>query len=282
MSSIRNVTGTAFVVAEFRNDENKEAHPLFHDPFVHIFLDRETKKIADQISGGFLPIRINVRLRTRYLDEWLRRQIENGCRQVVILGAGLDTRPQRMAARGVTFYEIDAAETQAFKRRKLEENDIEANTTFIGADYVTEGLIDLLIRKELDLALPTHVIWEGNTMYLSDAAVCNVLNDLMRNIRTCSLSFDYMAEEVISDKTGDPEITAVVERFASMGARWTYGVNNLTELADGCGAKILDSVTLSDLYREYWPGRRLASKLYDFYSLCTLGNSAGKSVNRPA
>jgi methyltransferase (TIGR00027 family) len=272
MTTIRNVTGTAFVVAEFRNDENKEAHPLYHDPFVHLFLNRETERAAAHISEGFPPIRINVRLRTRYFDDWLQQRLQQGCRQVVILGAGLDTRPQRMAAQGVTYFEIDAPETQAFKKERLEESDVSPNTKYIGANYVTDGMMELLTANGFDVELSTHVIWEGNTMYLSDAAVHHVLNDLMRKVQKCSASFDYMAEDVISGSTGDSEIANVVGRFASMGARWTYGINNLEELAVDCRARILDVVTLSDLHRTYWPDKRLASKMFDFYSLCTLNN----------
>ena len=87
MVEIQKVVGTAFVVAEFRNDENKQAHPLYRDPFVHLFLNQESKEAADRISQSFPPIRNNVRLRTRYFDDRLRLQIDKGYRQILILGA---------------------------------------------------------------------------------------------------------------------------------------------------------------------------------------------------
>jgi methyltransferase (TIGR00027 family) len=273
MTRIQKVVGTAFVVAEYRNDENKEAHPLYRDPFVHLFLDEESKKVADRISQSFPPIRNNVRLRTRYFDDRLRDQIAQGRRQVVILGAGLDTRPQRIAADGVAYFEIDAPETQAFKKAKLEANGVEPNTRYIGADYVSDGMIDLLQRNGCQFNLPTHVIWEGNTMYLNDASVSQILTDLMRHIESCSVSFDYLAEEVIENATGDSEITDVVGRFAAMGAPWTYGFDDLPELAARCGASVLDHVTLADLHRTYWPTEPLASPIYGYYSICTLRNA---------
>ena len=46
MSPIKHVTGTAFVVAEFRARENEEPHPLYVDRVVPIFLDA-----ADQSCG---------------------------------------------------------------------------------------------------------------------------------------------------------------------------------------------------------------------------------------
>ena len=277
MTEIQKVAGTAFVVAEFRNDENKEAHPLYHDPFVHLFLDRESKKAADRISQSFPPIRNNVRLRTRYFDDRLRLQIDQGFRQILILGAGLDTRPQRIAAEGVAYFEIDAPETQAFKKAKLEENSVDPNTTYIGADYLTDGMIDLLRQSGLDFSLPTHVIWEGNTMYLDDGAVHRILTDLMSAIGRCSTSFDYFAEAVIKEETGDPEISSVVARFAAMGAPWTYGIDDLAELGARCGAKVLDRVTLADLHRTYWPDQPLASPLYGYYSLCTVENAVERA-----
>lgn len=273
MTEIEKVAGTAFVVAEFRNDENKEARPLYRDPFVSLFLDRESKNAADRISQSFPPIRNNVRLRTRYFDDRLRHQIGQGLRQILILGAGLDTRAQRIAADGVAYFEIDAPQTQAFKKTRLEQSYIDPNTTFIGADYVADGMLDLLGQSGFDLSLPTHVIWEGNTMYLDDDAVCRVLSDLMNKMKRCSASFDFFSEDVIKNETGDAEITGVVERFAAMGAPWTYGIDNLAALAARCGATVLDHVTIADLHRTFWPDRPLASPLYGYYSLCTVENA---------
>jgi hypothetical protein len=44
MNEVREVTGTAFVVAEFRARENEQVHPLYLDPVVRIFLDERKKK----------------------------------------------------------------------------------------------------------------------------------------------------------------------------------------------------------------------------------------------
>jgi hypothetical protein len=68
MAAIRNVTGTAFVVAEFRAEENKEMHPLYRDPIVPLFLNEETKKAAERIFAAFPPIKkivYPVHVRTR-------------------------------------------------------------------------------------------------------------------------------------------------------------------------------------------------------------------------
>jgi hypothetical protein len=68
MNGLKDVTGTAFIVAEFRVRENAEAHPLYVDPIAPIFLDERTKQAADAITAGFPPAEKMVRLRTCYLD----------------------------------------------------------------------------------------------------------------------------------------------------------------------------------------------------------------------
>jgi methyltransferase (TIGR00027 family) len=211
-----------------------------------------------------------VRIRTRYLDDRLDHQLQLGYRQIVILGAGLDTRAQRKAAAHVAYFEIDDGKTLAFKKARLKENRVEAGVRFIPGNYVTDGLVDLLERNELDFGLPTHFIWEGNTMYLTADAVSQVLTDITRHVKQFSLSFDYMAEEVIAKTTGDHEITNVVERFSAMGAPWIYGVNDLEKLASACGATIMESVKMADLHGAYWPGEQLDSPIYEYYSICTL------------
>src|SRR3954471_14698018 len=147
MSQIRNVTGTAFVVAEFRAEENDAAIPLYRDPIVNMFLNDASRMAAARVAATFPPMREMVKLRTRYFDDMLERQLSSGCRQVIVLGAGLDTRAIRKAAVNVTYFEIDDAETLALKKDRFEEYCISANVRFIAGNYVTDGLISLLDRN---------------------------------------------------------------------------------------------------------------------------------------
>jgi O-methyltransferase involved in polyketide biosynthesis len=113
-------------------------------------------------------------------------------------------------------------------------------------------------------------IWEGNTMYLTAPPVSRALIDITRHVKRFSISFDYMAEEVIAKTTGDPGITRVVERFAAMGAPWHYGIGDVRSLADKAVATILENVKVADLHRACWATQSLDSPIYDHYSICTL------------
>jgi len=175
MSQIKDVTGTAFVVAEFRARENAEPHPLYVDRIVPIFLDERTKQAADTIAAGFAAAEKMPRLRTRYFDDRLDEQLARGCRQVVILGAGLDTRAVRKRSPGVDYFEIDDPSTVSFKQARLAERGIDAPTNFIAGNYVAAGVLPLLETNGFRCDLPSFFIWEGNTMYLTRDAAIKVL-----------------------------------------------------------------------------------------------------------
>jgi methyltransferase (TIGR00027 family) len=224
MSEIQDVRGTAFIVAEYRAQENAEQTPLYCDPIVPLFLSEQTRRAADRISGGFPPSGRGVRLRTRYFDDRLDEQLGSGCRQVVILGAGLDTRGVRKQAAGVTYFEIDDANILNFKQERLLGAGIQAEIVYIPGNYVTDGLLRLLTANGFNVDLPSYVIWEGNTMYLNSSAVLEVLTALRISVAEFTISFDYLTEAVINNSTGDEQISAFVQRFADMGAPWTFGI----------------------------------------------------------
>ena len=193
-------------------------------------------------------------------------------RQVVILGSGLDTRAVRKAVRGVTYYEIDDAETLDVKRARYEELGFELDLKLIPGNYVTDGMIDLLIATAFDFDLPTYVIWEGNTMYLPLDRMKWVLSELAAHVTRFRLSFDYMAEAVISKTTGDPGVTKLVESFANMGAPWLSGVSDIRSLAFERGLTLVENFRTAELIRRYRP--RPSDHLADLHLLLRVHHGA--------
>jgi methyltransferase (TIGR00027 family) len=270
MTEIQHVTGTAFIVAEYRARENAERSPLYSDPIVPLFLSEQTRRAANHVAGGFPPSGQGVRLRTRYFDDRLDEQLDRGCQQVVILGAGLDTRGVRKQAASVTYFEIDDADILTFKKKRLAEAGIEAQIVYIPGNYVEGDLPRLLGTNGFDSNLPTYVIWEGNTMYLNRPAVVKVLTGLRSKVVKFAISFDYLTAAVINDATGDEQISAFVKRFAEMGAPWTFGIDDLEAVAGDAGLTVVNDVKMAELFRTFWPDRQLNSKWYDNYAVCTL------------
>lgn len=111
-------------------------------------------------------------LRTRVLDDFILGQVRAGTRQVVLLGAGLDTRAYRLDwPPGCTVFELDQENVLAFKGRVLDGLRAAPKTEriAIGADLRLEWA-GALTGAGFDPAAPTVWLAEGLLLYLPHAA----------------------------------------------------------------------------------------------------------------
>lgn len=122
----------------------------------------------------------NVAGRTMLFDTLLQSALDAGVRQVVILGAGYDSRSYRFSRSDVLFVEVDIAETQASKVRRLQRSGTDvSHVTFLAVDFEQESLFERL-SKHIDKQRPTIFLWEGVVEYLPEEAVRHTLRSLAR------------------------------------------------------------------------------------------------------
>jgi methyltransferase (TIGR00027 family) len=118
----------------------------------------------------------------RFIDEALERAIKNGAKQVVILGAGFDTRAFRFGEllKHSRVIEVDAAATQAYKKRRVHEvlRDLPTNLTYCTIDFAKDDLMEGLRRAGFERDEKAFYIWEGVCMYLSDDSVRKTLQTI--------------------------------------------------------------------------------------------------------
>lgn len=217
LAEIDNFSGTAIAVAEFPVEENSEVQP-FPDSVVGLFLNKDNKQTTGSIPPSFQRVKDSVKIRANFLDDILEDQMLSGFRQVVILGAGLNTQAIRKPSVGVTYFEIDYAATLRLKQTCYEEQGINSNVKFIPGNYVKGDLIELLKENDFNFDLPTYFIWKENSMCIPQESSKHIIAQLRQHLRQFRLSFDYMADAVISKPIGNPGITRVVGCFTNMGA----------------------------------------------------------------
>lgn len=166
--------------------------------------------------------------RTKYIDNSLQSAIENGIEQVVILGAGLDTRPYRISGRDhIKFFEIDMPSIQDYKKKKVENylGSLPDNVVFIPIDFNIQTLDEVTAGKGLDFSKPVFFIWEGVTPYISEEAVGNTLRFISKNSPGSIVVFTYILKSVVkksSDIEGANDLVKYLEKY---GITWHFGLD---------------------------------------------------------
>ncbi len=139
--------------------------------------------------------------RTRFFDDAMSNYLDK-VKQVVILGAGWDTRAYELARReGVRVFEVDTVKTQTQKRKSLEMANIDTtDVIFAVADFNTETWLNALKRAGFDPDKPTFVLMEGVTYYLATKAVEATLQTVATQLsKGSAIAFDYPATRIFQD-----------------------------------------------------------------------------------
>ena len=139
-------------------------------------------------------MRIFIAARTRFAEDALAAAFERGVRQLVVLGAGLDTYAYRGVLRDrLRVFEVDRPATQAWKRRRLAEAAIPlpASLRFAPVDFERETLADGLAAAGFDPAQQTFFTWLGVVPYLTGEAVWSTLGFVASLPNGAHVAFDY-------------------------------------------------------------------------------------------
>jgi methyltransferase (TIGR00027 family) len=169
---------TALGVARARARESRRPDRLFDDPYAAAFVDAVGEP-AGTSGSGRARLAFHAVIRTRFYDDYL---LTAGCRQVVLLAAGLDTRAFRLRWPGGTrLFELDLPEVLAFKEKVLAEHGAvpRCERVVIGADLRTDWA-GRLTGGAFDPAEPTAWLAEGLIVYLTAEEATTLLGAVGR------------------------------------------------------------------------------------------------------
>jgi methyltransferase (TIGR00027 family) len=150
--------------------------------------------------------------RTSYIDDVLIDASGKGISQVVILGAGMDSRPYRkMTDRNIVFFEVDYPEVLAFKKKRLKRiyKNLPSSVLYIPIDFNSQTLQDVLTQPHFSLNEKTLFIWEGVTQYITHEAADAVLRFISKSKKGSLLVFTYIVKNFIDHM----EMAAEQEEF---------------------------------------------------------------------
>jgi methyltransferase (TIGR00027 family) len=142
--------------------------------------------------------------RQTYYDAVVDQYLESRP-QLVILGAGFDTRAFRLppeTRRGVRSFEVDTPQTVAAKRAALQRAGIDpAGVALIAADFESESWLPRLVDAGFDAGKPALFLMEGVAPYLDRAAVEDTLRTVAGTAAGSIMAFDFFTTEVLESRS---------------------------------------------------------------------------------
>lgn len=276
---------TAEFMALFRALESVRApdRRLFEDRFAIKFLNLRYRiavtfarvpwigdLVRAMIDWRFPGPRTSAVARTRYIDDATRDAMSDGMQQVVLLGAGYDSRAYRLAAlEGVNIFEVDHPSTSAAKRRAISSilGTAPANVQYVPIDFNTESLESAMKMSGFNPRRVTLVIWEGVTNYLSADAVDATLRWCAGLAAGSRLIFTYAHQRVFDAPQAFDGTEKLFRMLASVGEQWTFGLDpaDLRSFLQRRGLVLMEDCGTTENRARYFGREAGAMTGYEFY-----------------
>jgi methyltransferase (TIGR00027 family) len=246
---------------------------LFTDPYAKLFL-RPAYRILIELSrlslfrdilvslyDRRLPGALGIVLcRTCYIDDALGDALRDGADQVVILGAGFDSRACRLPGiERARVFEVDHPDTQARKRACLSRvlDPLPSHVVFVPVDFDRDRLSDALDAAGYRRDAKTFFIWEGVTSYLTAEAVDATFRFVASGSAPGSrIVFTYLHRGLLDGTArfeGAAELMAFVRRA---GEPFSFGLDpeELPAYLGARGLALVEDVGASEYQARYMTG----------------------------
>lgn len=244
---------------------------------LHVLIDEKPYVIDDKIGYDLIKpeaewqerpdmkytkrLRASIVARARFVEDVAKTEIENGIKQYVVLGAGLDSFAQRNAeiSSQVDIYEIDQSDTLIWKEEKLIENayKIPDNLHFVPVDFETTSWWTGLLKKGFDTNKKAVVSCTGVTLYLTKKAITDTLKKmtLLASGSTIAIAFYLPLEQL--DEEDKPMQEIAMKGAAASGTPFVsfFSVEDIVKLAGEIGLKEIQTVSTKDMIEKYFKGR---------------------------
>ncbi|WP_426611285.1 class I SAM-dependent methyltransferase [Bradyrhizobium sp. McL0616] len=231
-----------------------EGGAIFKDPFASRILDERTAASLNEMAAdeSLLPWRLFIAARSRFSEDTMANCVAAGMRQIVVLGAGLDTFSLRnpFADLGVRVFEVDYAATQVWKRERIKAADLIEPQSLIFApiDFEQESLSEGLTRAGFRLDRPAFFQWLGVVPYLTKEGVSSTLK-FVSKVPQAVVVFDYAEPFQNYPVERRANVIATAERAAGGGEPWVslFDPAELLELLRGEGFKTVEDLGLPEI-----------------------------------
>ncbi len=280
------ITAAGIAVARAVESEKAEGERICYDPyavqlidpwfykFMRLFIVSGYAEWAGAGVQGFLVARC------RYMDDLLQSNLEQGLQQLVILGAGYDSRAFRFEAlkRGVNVFEVDHPATQQVKIKKVKAmlGRLPDHVRYVGIDFNHETLEERLSAAGYDEGRKTLFIWEGVVMYLTEQAVNFTLAFIHRHAgKGSQVVFDYIYTALLDGSVRHGEVSRMrrARRFSGEGLSFSIAEGKAIEFMEQRGFTQVVDITSDQLHERYFTSQNARRKIAWGYAIVSAETS---------
>ncbi len=274
-------TAEEVTLIRISESQKEEDERICYDPLAIHFISLETlellgnnPEINKEKDVIFRGVANSIAARVRYFDEFVEKCIIEGLEQLVILGAGYDTRAYRLEGikENVKVFEIDHPSTQRVKIEKLKEifGSIPVHVEYVPADLENQNFGEKLFKSGYDASKKTLFLMEGLTLYITPETVDDILLFIVGNSDNGSaVIFDYASLTPNIDENRDKKISENLIKFMKeSGEAMKFGLEEGTaeKFLSRRGFSNIVDVTSDDYKKAYFHGKNKDREIFSLMS----------------
>jgi methyltransferase (TIGR00027 family) len=227
------------------------------------------ERLLDQNAPGARSAGI---ARTKWIDDEVTQALEIAT-QLVLLGAGFDTRAYRLpSAQRVISFELDHQQTSRAKQATLHQEIAKSAkpVRFVPIDFNRQSVGEVLAQAGFDGTHPACFVWEGVTNYLTAEAVDSVLRQIAQAATGSVLLFTYIHRDVLDRPEAFFGAKKLTSRLQSYGEPWTFGLHpeEVKEYLAARGLQLRRDLSVAEVWQH--AGRsNSGTRGYEFYRLAS-------------
>lgn len=264
-------TAIGVLLTRFAESQKPEGERICYDPYAVYFINPEVlewgahhpdeARIMREQMDRFFPGRNNsIVARVRFFDDFVKKSIDEGIEQLVILGAGYDSRAYRIEGlEKIKTFEVDHPTTQTIKIEKIKTNfgSLPDHVVYVPSDLENENFGQRLINMGYNRHVKTLFLMEGVLMYLQSKVVDEILSFIVKNSgKNSSILFDYFPQSTVDGSSTLEVGRNIRNQVSQLGEPFKFGIKEGTveTFLTQRGFSHICNVTGEDYKRMYFQG----------------------------
>lgn len=264
-------TAEGIAIHRFAESQRPEGERICYDPYAVYFLSPETlefrarnpdkaKAAQEQYERFFPGLGNSIRAKVRYFDDFIKKSIDEGLEQLIILGAGYDSRAYRIdGLKKMRVFEVDHPGTQNLKIEKIKEifGSLPDNVVYAPVDLGIDDLGKKLMETGYDKSKMSLFIMEGVIFYVPPKMVDEILSFIVKNSgKGNGVLFDYFPQCVVDGSCEREVGKNIHNHLLQIGEPLQFGIEDcgVEAFLSQRGFSKIKNVTSEDYKRAYFHG----------------------------